>query len=175
MVSLLENIAPKKLPKFFNREKLLKKEITMVDNKHNSSDVREYILFLAWTASLISMFGSLYFSEIREFEPCKLCWYQRILMYPFVVLLGLAVIKRDYKITFYTMVLSAIGICTSLYHYSVQKFPFLSNKAPSCGRVPCTGEYINWLGFITIPLLALIGFTIIFICSFIIWRQTKEK
>jgi len=147
----------------------------MVNNKKKSTDAREYVLFLAWLASLISMFGSLYFSEIREFEPCTLCWYQRILMYPFVIILGIAVIRKDYKITFYTMILSAIGTCTSLYHYSVQKLPFLSSTAPSCGRVPCTGEYINWLGFITIPLLALTGFIIIFICSFIIWSKSKEQ
>ncbi|PKG25394.1 disulfide oxidoreductase [Niallia nealsonii] len=144
-------------------------------NKNNPTDTREHILFLAWLASLISMFGSLYFSEIREFEPCTLCWYQRILMYPLVIILGLAVIKKDYKITFYTMILSSIGACISMYHYSIQKFPFLSNTAPSCGRVPCTGDYINWLGFITIPLLALTGFIIIFICSIIVWRQSKNN
>ncbi|WP_445486515.1 disulfide oxidoreductase [Niallia sp. 03133] len=147
-----------------------------MDKKNKKqTDSRENILFLAWIAAVISMFGSLYFSEIKEFEPCTLCWYQRILMYPFVIILGLAVIRKDYRITFYTMIISAIGGFTSLYHYSLQKFSLLSNSAPSCGRVPCSGEYINWYGFITIPFLALIGFIIIFVCSLIIWKKTKEN
>lgn len=147
----------------------------MVEKKTKQTDSRENILFIAWIASVISMFGSLYFSEIMDFVPCKLCWFQRILMYPFVVILGLAIIRKDYQIAFYTMILSAIGGCISLYHYSVQKFPFFSTVAPTCGDTPCSGSYVNWLGFITIPLLALIGFTIIFICSMLVWKKTKQK
>ncbi|MGG0891428.1 disulfide oxidoreductase [Cytobacillus horneckiae] len=138
-------------------------------------DSRENLLFSAWAASVIAMFGSLYFSEIRQYEPCELCWYQRILMYPFVVILGIAVVKKDYRISLYTMILSGIGGLISLYHYGLQKLSFLSDIAPACGRVPCTGQYINWLGFITIPFLALIAFINIFICSLMIYRKTKEE
>ncbi|WP_066059430.1 disulfide oxidoreductase [Robertmurraya korlensis] len=139
------------------------------------SDKRENLLFLAFAAALIAMFGSLYFSEIRQYEPCELCWYQRILMYPFVVLLGIATVKKDYGIAFYTMILSVIGGMISLYHFGLQKLSFLADAAPACGRIPCTGQYINWLGFITIPFLALIAFIIVFVCSFLIWKQTKEE
>jgi disulfide bond formation protein DsbB len=142
--------------------------------KEESKDKRESLLFVAWAASVIAMFGSLYFSEIRQYEPCELCWYQRILMYPFVVILGIATVKKDYKISFYSMVLSAIGGIISIYHYSLQKISFLADTAPACGRVPCTGQYINWLGFMTIPFLALTAFIIIFICSFLIWKKTRE-
>jgi disulfide bond formation protein DsbB len=121
------------------------------------------------------MFGSLYFSEIRQYEPCELCWYQRIIMYPFVVLLGIATVKKDYGIAFYTMILSAIGGLISLYHLGIQKLSFLADIAPACGRVPCTSDYINWFGFITIPFLALIAFIIVFVCSFLVWKQTKEE
>lgn len=138
-------------------------------------DQRESLLFVSWATSVIAMFGSLYFSEIRQYEPCSLCWYQRILMYPFVVVLGIATVKKDYRIAIYSMVLSAIGGCISLYHYSIQKVAFFADNAASCGRVPCTGQYINWLGFITIPFLALIAFIIIFICSYLIWKKSKEK
>ena len=141
--------------------------------KH-TKDHRESCLFLAWAASVIAMFGSLYFSEIRQFEPCELCWYQRIVMYPFTVILGIAYVKKDYKIALYSMILSAIGGCISLYHYSIQKLSFLAETAPACGRVPCTGQYINWFGFITIPFLALSAFIIIFICSLLIWKKSKE-
>lgn len=136
-------------------------------------DSRETYIFIAWAASVIALFGSLYFSEIRQYEPCTLCWYQRILMYPFVIILGIATVKKDYRISLYSMVLSFIGACISLYHYGLQKLSFLADVAPSCGRIPCTGMYINWLGFITIPFLALVAFIIIFICSMFIWRKTK--
>jgi len=136
---------------------------------------KENILFIAWAVSIIATFGSLYFSEIRQYEPCTLCWYQRIIMYPFTVVLGIAVIKKDFQISFYSMILSAIGILTSAYHYALQKLSFLADTAPSCGRVPCTGQYINWLGFISIPFLALIAFIIIFVCSYILWKNSKGK
>lgn len=139
------------------------------------NDKRENLLFLAFAAALLAMFGSLYFSEIRQYEPCELCWYQRIVMYPFVVLLGIATVKKDYGIAFYTMILSAVGGIISLYHYGLQKVSFLADTAPACGRVPCTGQYINWLGFITIPFLALTAFIIVFVCSFLVWKQTKEE
>ncbi|KEZ47242.1 disulfide oxidoreductase [Metabacillus indicus] len=141
-----------------------------------SEQEKKYIenaLFTAWGASFISMLGSLYFSEILDFVPCNLCWYQRILMYPLVVILGIAVIKKDYQIAFYTMILSGIGGAISIYHYAVQKIDFIGENSAACGIVPCTGEYINWLGFITIPFLALIGFSIIFAASFTIHRKWK--
>jgi len=143
--------------------------------KETNKDSRESYLFAAWAASIIAMFGSLYFSEIRQYEPCLLCWYQRILMYPFALILGIAVVKKDYKITFYTMIMSAVGGLISLYHYSLQKVPFMADNAVTCGRVPCTGQYINWLGFITIPFLALTAFIIIFSLSLLVWKNSKEE
>ncbi|MBU8880116.1 disulfide bond formation protein B [Bacillus sp. FJAT-29790] len=140
-----------------------------------NKDPRETLLFVSWAASVVAMFGSLYFSEIRQYEPCLLCWYQRILMYPFVIILGIAVVRKDYRIGIYSMALSAIGACISLYHYAIQKVAFFADYAASCGRVPCTGQYINWLGFITIPFLALIAFLIIFICSYFLWKKSKEE
>lgn len=143
--------------------------------KDTKKDSRESFLFSAWAASVIAMFGSLYFSEIRQYEPCELCWYQRILMYPLVILLGMAVVRKDYKIAVYSMVLSAVGGVISLYHYLLQKVSFIADSAPACGRIPCTGQYINWLGFITIPFFALTAFIIIFICSLLIWKKTKGE
>ncbi|MDQ0269002.1 disulfide oxidoreductase [Cytobacillus purgationiresistens] len=143
--------------------------------KSQNKDPRENLLFVAWAASVVAMFGSLYFSEIKQYEPCALCWYQRIVMYPFVVILGIAVVKKDYRISLYSMILSGIGACISIYHYGLQKLSFLAEAAPACGRVPCTGQYINWFGFVTIPFLALIAFIIIFICSAMIWKMTREE
>ncbi|USK62357.1 disulfide oxidoreductase [Peribacillus asahii] len=140
--------------------------------KHKNN--QENLLLIAWVISLIAMSGSLYFSEVKQFEPCTLCWFQRIVIYPFTLLLGIALIRKDYGISFYTMILSAIGTCISTYHYFIQKVSFVSEHSVSCGRIPCTGEYINLLGFITIPFVALTAFLIILICSFLSWKQMKK-
>jgi disulfide bond formation protein DsbB len=132
------------------------------------------MLFLAWASSLIATMGSLYFSEIMKYEPCVLCWYQRILMYPMAILLGVAYVRKDFQAAFYSTILSGIGLLVSLYHYSIQKVSILTESAPACGRVPCTGEYINLFGFITIPFLALTGFLIIFIASVMVLKALKE-
>lgn len=139
----------------------------------NTSQLKESLLFLTFATSLIATLGSLYFSEIQKYIPCELCWYQRIVMYPLVLILGMAVVKKDYHIAKYSFALSTIGALISLYHYSIQKITFLGEKSISCGIVPCTSQYINWIGFITIPFLALIAFIIISVSSFIIMKKGK--
>lgn len=134
----------------------------------------ENILVFAWVVALVATLGSLYFSQIRQYEPCTLCWYQRILMYPLVIIIMVGTIIKDRKVAIYSAVLSAIGFCISLYHYSLQKISFFASAAPACGRIPCTGQYINWLGFITIPFLAGTAFFIIFICSVIVLKNRRE-
>lgn len=124
--------------------------------------------------SLIATLGSLYFSEVRGFEPCKLCWYQRILMYPIVLISGVALFQKNARIALTTAIFSVIGGSISLYHYGIQKLSFLSDSAPACGNVPCTGQYVNYLGFITIPFLALIAFVLILITSLFILKWQKE-
>ncbi|WP_088102120.1 disulfide oxidoreductase [Halalkalibacter urbisdiaboli] len=135
----------------------------------------ENTLHLAWLTSFIATLGSLYFSEIRQFEPCTLCWYQRILMYPLVIILFIGIVKKDAQVALYSSVLSFIGLLFSIYHYGIQKLSFLASSAPSCGRVPCTGQYINWFGFITIPFLAGTAFFIIFICSLVVLKSNRRE
>jgi disulfide bond formation protein DsbB len=136
--------------------------------------ILENLLVSAWGISLIATLGSLYFSEVMKFIPCELCWFQRIFMYPQVIILGMAVIRKEYDIAHYSLVLSIIGGLISAYHYLIQKVPLFQDNAISCGIVPCTGQYINWLGFITIPFLALTAFIFIALLSSIIIRKTKE-
>ncbi|WP_251025129.1 MULTISPECIES: disulfide oxidoreductase [unclassified Bacillus (in: firmicutes)] len=91
---------------------------------NNTKRSVENLLIAAGAASIIAMFGSLYFSEIKQYEPCALCWYQRIIMYPFTIISGIAIIRKDYWISSYTMILSAIGAFISTYHYLIQKDSF---------------------------------------------------
>jgi disulfide bond formation protein DsbB len=124
--------------------------------------------------SLVATLGSLYFSQIRGFEPCTLCWYQRILMYPIILIAGIGLFQKNANIALTTAVFAFIGGGISLYHYGIQKLAFLSDSAPACGLVPCTGQYINYLGFITIPFLALIAFLLIAITSLFMMKWQKE-
>lgn len=123
-------------------------------------------LFAAWIVSLVATAGSLYFSEIAGFIPCTLCWYQRILMYPLPILLGIAFYKNDTSFAIYGMSLASIGLLFSLYHYSLQKVPMMKALESCNVGVPCSGDYINWLGFITIPFLAGSAFLLILLFLF---------
>lgn len=135
----------------------------------------ENSLIVIWTVSLVATLGSLYFSEVRGYEPCTLCWYQRILMYPIVLISGVALFQKNARIALTLAVFSIVGGSISLYHYGIQKLSFLSDSAPACGNVSCTGQYINYLGFITIPFLALTAFLIILITSLFMMKWQKES
>jgi disulfide bond formation protein DsbB len=117
--------------------------------------------YLSWAIAVVATLGSLFFSEVMEFEPCKLCWYQRILMYPLVIILGIAAVKKDRNISVYVLPLTILGAAVSTYHYLLEKTDWIPSTSFSCGIVPCDVDYINWLGFITIPFLALIAFVLI--------------
>jgi disulfide bond formation protein DsbB len=129
-----------------------------VDNLVDSlgATSRHIALFAAWTATC----GSLFFSEVLGWRPCVLCWYQRILMYPLAMLLAIGIIRRDRGLHMYVLPFSIAGIGVSLYHYLLIKTDWL--PPPACAvDVPCTVDYLNWFGFINIPLLALAAFLII--------------
>ncbi|WP_274364966.1 disulfide oxidoreductase [Paenibacillus thermotolerans] len=123
--------------------------------------LRRHGLFLAWVVSLIATGGSLFLSEIMHYIPCNLCWFQRMFMYPIVILLGRASFKNDHSIIGYVLPLSIIGGSISMYHYAEQKIPALAKMLPCTVGVPCHLDYLNWFGFITIPLLAMIAFLLI--------------
>lgn len=135
----------------------------------------ENSLIFIFTISLIALFGSLYYSEVRGFIPCTLCWYQRILMYPIVLISAVAIAQKNAHIALTTAVFAFIGGGISLYHYGIQKLALLRDSAPSCGDVPCTGQYVNYLGFITIPFLAFVAFLLIAITSLFMMKWQKES
>lgn len=128
-------------------------------------------LLSAWITSIIAMGGSLYFSEHMGFIPCTLCWYQRILMYPLVILLGIAFYRNDREIYKYILPISIIGLIIAGYQYALQKIPAMNEFSVCSSGVPCSGEYINWFGFVTIPFLSLIAFTIITIMMAVLWKR----
>ena len=124
------------------------------------ADIADAALPLALAVAATSMAGSLYYSEVEDFSPCKLCWFQRICMYPLVALLAVAVVRRDRLVRFYALPLSMIGAGVSIYHYQLQQFP--SQHSSFCTlETPCTAKEVDQFGFVTIPLMALAGFCFI--------------
>lgn len=123
--------------------------------------IANYGLYIAWATSLLALLGSLYFSQILHLPPCILCWYQRICMYPLVFILGAAILKKDQNVTWYALPLSIIGLLIAIYHNLLYYKILPESVAPCVNGVSCTSRTIELLGFITIPLLALVGFGVI--------------
>jgi len=122
------------------------------------------LLAFAWLVALVATFGSLYYSEVRNFIPCTLCWYQRVAMYPLAFLLGIAIWRNDPQIRPYALTLSLLGLFWSSYHLLELWMPGL---APSVckGPIPCNVEYMP--GF-PIPLQAAIAFLLISAALFLV-------
>jgi disulfide bond formation protein DsbB len=117
---------------------------------------------LAWIVALVSTLGSLYLSEAANFEPCDLCWYQRIAMYPLAVILGIGAAVRDRSVRLYAYPLAGAGAVIAGYHYLLHHFPSLETAA--CGsRISCTAPYVWRWGFVSLPLMALAGFLLILV------------
>ncbi len=131
-------------------------------------------LWLAWLAAAVATAGSLYMSEVAGFIPCALCWYQRIAMYPLALLLLIAALRSDGGIRPYAASLALVGAAISAYHVLVQRLPGLPSGSCSV-QAPCNTIYIERFGFVTIPVMALIGFvTIATILLLFIPRATPD-
>ena len=113
-----------------------------------------------WIVAVLATAGSLYFSEVAGFAPCTLCWYQRIAMYPFVVLLGVAALRRDDRAPRGASTLAAVGALIAAYHVGLEWIPSLDTGACSAA-VPCTYVWFRVFGVFSLPTLALTAFLLI--------------
>lgn len=119
-------------------------------------------LSLAAVVALVCTLGSLYLSEVAHFLPCRLCWFQRIAMYPLVVVLGVGAIRRDAGARLPGAILAGLGACVSVWHLLVERYPNLESGA--CDpRNPCSFKWIEEFGYLTIPGMALSGFALILV------------
>lgn len=133
-------------------------------------------LSLALFVALLATSGSLFFSEIAKYEPCKLCWEQRIFMYPQVILLFIALWKKDYAVSKYIIPLSAIGAFIAAYHYRI----FFTTKiaasgvCTASGGASCVARYVFEFGYVNIPMMSLTAFVLIIIMAFF-WSKNKNR
>lgn len=130
-------------------------------------------LALGATVALAATAGSLWFSEAAHFPPCKLCWYQRIAMYPLVVVLGIAALRRDHAVRIYGVAIAGIGLAISAWHNVIETFPDVD--AGGCDPTnPCTIRWVEGLGFWTIPRMAAVAFTLI-LAALLLDRPTEPE
>ncbi|PKI80251.1 disulfide bond formation protein B [Malaciobacter halophilus] len=125
------------------------------------------MVFLCFLVALIATLGSLFFSEVMQFIPCSMCWYQRIFMYPLVIIFLVALLYPDDKLFKYSIGLVIVGWIIAFYHNLLMFGIIPESVVPCVQGVPCSTEYINWFGFITIPLLSLFAYSTILILLYL--------
>lgn len=132
-------------------------------------------IFGAWLVATISMLGSLFFSEVMKFPPCVLCWYQRICMYPLVVIFIVGMFPVSKSVVKFSLPLVLIGWVIAFYHNLLYYKILPESAAPCVQGFSCTSVHIEWLGFITIPFLSLVAFSLIFILLVLTSRNLKHE
>lgn len=127
---------------------------------------KQILVYTAWLISIIAFLGSVTFSEVLKLAPCKLCWIQRIFMFPLVFILGVGIIFKDDKIPFYVLPLSLIGMAISFYHVLLYRGLIPESKAFCELGISCTTKYVEFFGFLSIPALSFIAFFAITVLMF---------
>jgi len=121
-------------------------------------------LFVIWIVSLSATLGSLFFSEVMALPPCELCWYQRIAMYPIVVVSSVALWVRDRQAWRYLWPLVLPGLAVTAYHCLLYYGLIPAEITPCTTGVSCTERQLDWFGFVSIPLLSFVSFVAITGC-----------
>jgi disulfide bond formation protein DsbB len=132
-------------------------------------------LWVAWVFAAVATAGSLFFSEVSQFIPCRLCWFQRIGMYPLAAILLIAAIRRDTRGgALYGLPLAIFGAIVAIYHIYIEYHPEAETAGCKIGA-PCTTKWIDKLGYITIPVLALTAFLAIITLLVMALSRTRRS
>ena len=132
------------------------------------------ILFLCWLVASISTLASLFFSYVIGFVPCVLCWYQRICLFPLVIILAVGLFPFDKKVVKFALPLAIAGWLTALYHNLLYSGVIPENIQPCTQGVSCTEKYIELFGFLSIPMLSLLSFSTIITLLLILKRMVPK-
>jgi disulfide bond formation protein DsbB len=131
------------------------------------------LLFSVWILATISTIVSLFFSEIIKLPVCVLCWYQRIAMYPLVLILPLALFPLDIRVLRYAGILVLFGWVTALFHVLLVD-GYIPKKAQPCVQdIPCSETHLNFFGFLNMPMMSLLTFSIMGLLLFFVknWKN----
>lgn len=134
---------------------------------------RRYSLYFAWVIALLATMVSLYFSVVKHWPVCHLCWYQRICIYPLAIMLGIAAYHEEHGVAKYAMPLAILGFLFALYQYLEQMVAgFAPINLCGAGGPACSHIHFQWLGFITFPFLGMIACAaIIFFLIVAVYRK----
>ena len=125
------------------------------------------LLFISWITACVATAGSLFFSEVMNYPPCSLCWYQRILLYPLVLIFGVGLWTEDASYKKYVYPMAGLGLAVAAYH-NLLYFGIISEElAPCTQELSCTNKQLELFGFLTIPLLSLFGFLMIMVLTWL--------
>jgi disulfide bond formation protein DsbB len=120
--------------------------------------------YAAWVTAMVATLGSVFFGEVMQLPSCTLCWYQRICLFPLTVILAVGIVLRDTRLTHYALPLVLAGLALAAYHNLIYYGIVSEELSPCTHGVPCSTRQIEWMGFVTIPLMAFFGFLSILIC-----------
>jgi disulfide bond formation protein DsbB len=127
-----------------------------------------------FTVALLATVGSLAMSEAFGLLPCMLCWYQRICMYPLVIIMGVSILRRETTWPYTVLPLAIIGWLIALYHSLLQWGVISEKLAPCVEGVSCVSKQIDWFGFVTIPFMSLVAFSIIIALSVLYLKGVSD-
>ncbi len=130
---------------------------------------RRQLVIAAFGVATVATLGSLYYSEGMGLFPCELCWYQRVAMYPLVVVLGYAAVTDMADVYWLALPFSSVGLVTSSYHSYLQ-----ANPASQCRFGGCATVQFELGGFLTIPNQAAIAFAVITALLLVVWYGTRK-
>ena len=122
-------------------------------------DAAWLLVFACWLVAALATLGALFFSEVMELPPCVLCWYQRIAMFPLVILLPMGLFPFDPRVVRYALPLVLAGWGISVFQVLLVAGVIPEAIRPCTKGVPCSEVQIEWLGFVNIPLLSFFAFT----------------
>jgi len=129
------------------------------------------LLFACWLIASGSALGSLFFSDVMGFAPCVLCWYQRIALFPVVLILPMGLFPFDAKAAKFALPLAVVGLLTAFYHNLLYAGLIPKSIQPCAQGVACTEKYIELFGFVSIPFLSLLAFAAMTILLIIVKRR----
>jgi disulfide bond formation protein DsbB len=132
------------------------------------------LLFLGWLVATVATLGSLFFSEVMELPPCVLCWYQRIALFPLVLVLGAGLLSFDAAVVKYSLPLAVAGWLVALYHSLLYWGIVPKDIQPCTAGVSCTERNLELLGFLSIPLMSLLGFSVIVALLIVLRRRVSR-
>ena len=128
-------------------------------NLDHSSNTAWTLVFLAWLLATLSTLGALFLGEIMGYTPCQFCWYQRIAMFPLVLVLAAGLFPFDPKVIRYALPLAIVGWLLALFQMALVVGLIPESVTPCQKGVPCSELQVVWFGFVSIPLLSVLAFS----------------